>query len=313
MQMYIIRQINCFYRLINIFYMYHQLKSFLAIAELKSVSMAAKRIHLTQPALTQHVRFLEELFGIRLIVRSGNTMELTPEGIKLRDIADPLVVGMDGLKTALTTNGEKSSVVRFATIDSVTHSILAGAIRKILATEPSIQLIPSVEASGMAVQHLLAGTIDLALITLDNLPRSLGNELLFHERLVFIGSPAHRSLRKDRLVNLPFILFPQSSMTRSLVDEAMAKQRIVPNILLETIKVSAIVAFVEAGLGISIVPNYSVLRDIQLGRIVELPIRTSVKRRVGVAFRKDRPLSSSTINFIQCLRAEKRNIKGNHD
>lgn len=285
--------------------MYHQLRSFLAIAELKSVSLAARRIHLTQPALTQHVRFLEGRFRAKLLRREGNGMELTPEGRVLHDAAKPLVEGMDHLGEAFHAEPSEQEIVRFAVIDSVTESILPAAVRSFLGENPRAQLIPSVEASGLAIQDLLKGVIDMALITLDELPNGLGGEELFQERMAFIGAPAHRGLRRERLARLPFIIFPKSSRSRRAVDEALARLGIVPNILLETIKVSAIVALVEAGMGVSLVPYYSVHRDLASGRIVELSLQTSIRRRVGIAYRKDRPLSPPAIRFIRCLRAER--------
>lgn len=291
--------------------MYYQLQSFIAIADLQSVSLAAKKIHLTQPALTQHIRYLEDRFKAKLLRRQGNAMELTPEGRRLYECAKGIVAELDGLEEMFHFGDtQKKKIIRFSTIDSVTNSILPAAIKAFLATNPDVQLIPSIEASGVAVRDLLKGSTDLALVTLGNMPRTVGTEELFNERMIFIGATEYRDLSKIRITKLPFILFPKTSITRALIDDVFAKLKIAPSILFESMKVSAIVSFVEAGMGISIVPYHSVEKDLAGGRICELSVPTGASRSVGVAFRKSEPLAAYAISFIKSLREASTKLNG---
>ncbi len=285
--------------------MYAQLRTLLMSADLGSVSIAARRLYLTQPALTQHIRSLEEQFGVKLLRRVGNAMELTPEGKRLYDASKSLIASFEGLKEIFAPDEASKETLQFSTIDSITLSILPTTIKRVRKACPQARLVPHVEASGLAIQHLLAGELDLALCTLDHLPRSLGKESLFEERLIFIGAPEHRAIRNARkLYDLPMILLPRSSMTRSLIDKALSDLKIAPQISLETIKVSTIIAFVEAGMGVSLVPNYSVQKELKSGRIVEIPIKVKARRTVGVAYSRERPLSPLALTFIRELRKQ---------
>lgn len=282
--------------------MYYQLKSFIVISDLKSVSLAAKKLYLTQPALTQHVRFLEDQFKVKLIGRVGNAMELTAEGKLLYDAAKGLVEQFEQLGKIFSASDEKKTL-RFSTIDSATLSILPAAIKGLLAKTPQTQLIPHIEASAVATGHLLEGKLDLAICTLDHLPPTLGKEIIFREKLIFIGSAKHCTIRSALNLNgISMILFPKSSMTRGLIDKIISDLKLTPKISFETIKVSAITAFVEAGMGVSLVPYYSVLKDLKAGRIIELPIKTNTTRTVGVTYPKDRPLPPVALEFIRQLR-----------
>ena len=279
-----------------------KLQSFIAISDLKSVSLAAKRLYLTQPALTQHIRFLERHFDVSLLKRVGNTMELTPEGKKLYDASKELVDQSHQLDH-LFSEEHQQETLRFSTIDSVTLSILPAAIKAVLTKNPEAKLIPHDESSHLAINMLREGQLDLALCTLDHLPPQLGREVLLREKLIFIGTPKHRAIKTIRaLSDLPMILFPTSSMTRGLIDTTLAKLKITPHIAFESIKVSAIMAFIEAGMGISLVPYYSAWKELKNGRIVEIPITTAASRSIGIAFSKGRPLTSLALAFIRELR-----------
>jgi DNA-binding transcriptional LysR family regulator len=238
--------------------MYQLLQSFIQIVELKSVSAAARKLYRTQPALTRQIRQLEGHFGCRLLVRSGNSMELTPEGSTLYTAAKKAVIPIEQLEHIFESPSKSHETLMFSTIDSATASILPAAINKFLKKH-DVQLRPLVMSSRLAYNALLRDEIDFAICTIDSAPATLRCEKLFKEDLVLIGPEKCTGKEaKSQIASRSFILLPEISTIREMIDGFFKRHKIHPHIVLETIKVSAIISFVEAGLGLSIVPEYSV-------------------------------------------------------
>lgn len=284
--------------------MYHLLQSFIQIVELKSVSAAARKLYRTQPALTRQVRQLEEHFGCRLLIRKGNAMELTPEGTTLYAAAKKAINPIEQLNHIFESPAKSFETLTFSTIDSATASILPPAIKKFLQKH-DVQLKPQVMSSRLAYTALLHDEIDFAICTIDSVPAPLRGEELFKEELVLIG-PEEYSKKEARslIATKPFILLPETSTIREKIDRFFKQHNIHPHIILETIKVSAIISFVEAGLGLSIVPEYSVRGEQSHHRIYRLPVKTGLERTVGIATRRQRALSSTALALIDLLRKE---------
>lgn len=292
--------------------MMDRLKSLVKIVDLGGVSRAAKSLHLTQPALTQHIRFLEKRFGKTLLRRKGNNMELSPEGEHLYGLAKNLLVQYEKLEKAFSFENITQGKLKFSSVDSTMESIVPKALKKLLAKRRNIKVHPSIYATSVAVQHLLAEKIDFAICTIDHLPPELSAETLFKESLVFIGSKEHAAIqRKAELKKEKFILFPRSSLTRFQIDNVFRRLGFTPKIVFENIKVSAIVSLVEAGLGLSIVPYHSVQADLQNGRVYPIPVATKAGRTVGIAYKKGKPLSPLALEFIHCLREESQKFISN--
>ena len=284
--------------------MLQKLQTFLYVAELQSVSLAAKKSLLTQPALTHHIRALEKHFGKKLLQRVGNHMQLTAEGAKLYEASWPLFEQLKKVEQVFAQQ-EEELVLQFSTIDSVIDSILPKSISKLKVKQPNISFNMQVCASQIAFGMLLEEKIAFALCTIDNLPKGLCAEKLFAEELIFIGSEKHCNVKDvQKIQQENFILFPQHSMTRRLVDQALQHFKIHPNILLEHIKTSTIVSFVENDLGISLVPRYSVYKDLRAKRIFEIPIKTGVRRTVGIVYREKTVFSNIALAFFDILKKE---------
>jgi len=291
--------------------MLDRLKSFVMIGDLHSVSLAARKLYLTQPALTQHIRFLENHFDKKLIYRSGNAMELTPEGERLHLAARDLLKKSEELNEIFVSNKAKKRSLRFSAIDSTTETIVPYAIKKLLKKHKNIRLIPDIYSSTIAASNLLKESLDLSVCVTDFLPAELGKEVLMTEPFVFIGNKDHSNLTKIRdLEKEDFIIFPQAAMTRRLMDEMFRNMKLAPNIVVETIKASAIVSFVHAGMGVSVVPYYSVYQDLKSKRVYQIPIKTKTKRTIGIAYKRGKMLPVEALEFIKYLREASQKISG---
>ena len=82
----------------------HRLETFVTLARLKSYTKTAKHLNLTQPAVTQHIQYLEQYYGAQLICRARKDMHLTPEGELLLDYAQKVLALSTGLKRSIANS-----------------------------------------------------------------------------------------------------------------------------------------------------------------------------------------------------------------
>lgn len=291
--------------------MYYRLKTFIKIAEVGSITLAAKSLSLTQPAVTQHVRFLEQKYGVNLIHRKGSGIELTPEGEQLYNLAKDAVKKIDEIDQFFVDKEmQGKATLNFSMIDSVAFSIASPVMKKILMTNTSLLVHPSVYPSASVIGRLEGDEIDLGICVVDDIPKTMGSEVLFEEPLIFIGSERDKNIKStDELRTKDFIVFPHHAKTRALIDEVLQRLSISPKKIVDVLKISTIVPMVEAGMGVSIVPCYAVYDDLKNKRVYKLPIETGSRRSIGIIYRKGAQFSKSVLKFVELLRAEAKKIK----
>jgi DNA-binding transcriptional LysR family regulator len=140
------------------------LQSFLAAAEELNFSRAARRLHLAQPALTAHIRQLEEAVGTRLFVRSNRIHGLTPAGKALQGEAQAVVGRAQGLKQiAMRARNGETGTLRLGIIPPAAVSPIASVLREFSRKFPLVTLSVCQNDQQRLVQMLLDKDLDLVL------------------------------------------------------------------------------------------------------------------------------------------------------
>lgn len=166
----------------------HRYNKFLAVAETGSFSEAAKKLHVTQPAITFAIASLERAFGTKLYIRKKYAVELTPDGIIVAETAKKLAQEINKMRRGL---GLKPATAHYQVgiIDSLAHLLYASSDKSPLLNNIEVM----VDNSRQIINELLAHKIDAGLIT--GQPASLGSDIavakLHSEEFVFVCAP-HR-------------------------------------------------------------------------------------------------------------------------
>lgn len=142
------------------------LKTFLVVAETLNISAAARRLHVTQPALSRHIHLLEHQVGHPLFVRHRSGLRLTATGLTLRDYGLKAVEAAENaLQHARGAGSKEGTVVRFGYYGiSVWENILAPAIEEFVRQHPQVTLNMVEESSVHLAADLQAGQLDVALL-----------------------------------------------------------------------------------------------------------------------------------------------------
>lgn len=286
-----------------------QLEAFLAVAREGSFSLAAKRIHLSQPTLSEHVAELEGELGARLFLRAGRTVALTEPGRVFQAYALRAVTTIADARRAMQElDGlQRGSLVVGASTTPGTY-LLPAVIARFRARYPGIVLRLDLGNSREIEERIQTNELDLGIVG--------GHELARGERcvaagvddeLVLVVGPAHRWARARaiipaRLAEEPLLVREEGSATRRVTERALQQAGVTVQIGMELAHTEAVKQAVMAGLGVAFVSVYAVRGELDGGRLRRVPIHgLRILRHFHVIHNEARTLTASARAFLAML------------
>ena len=268
-----------------------QLKAFLAIAEAKTFTAGAKRVNVTQAAVSMQIRQLEDECGLPLFIRTPRRVILTEAGeyllerarkiLREHDAALAEIAEVAGAEHGRLRVGSASAM--FATMQLPT--ILERLKQKFTRAEINV----SSGTSHVLVEKILHGEIDIAFVSLPVETANILTELLFSDEIVAIAHPKH-ALAKQKYISAAtlageqLILGEKGGNTRRLIDDFFAAANVKPNVMMELSRQEAINQMVENNMGVGIAGAKTVAGEIAAGRLVSWGIEgAEIKWDLGLA------------------------------
>jgi DNA-binding transcriptional LysR family regulator len=270
-----------------------QLRYFLAVAETRHFTQAADNLGVAQPTLSKQIHTLEESLGAPLFERIRGAVSLTVAGAALLPLAQRMVADADAARTAVSDIvGLRRGEVRLGATPSLCSSLVPEVLRTFRSEHPEIQLYVNEGSSQDLIENLHAHTLDLALIVE---PRS-GVDSFLEARPVLQESLAvasmmdgppptpHAQIALSELEHTPLVMFRAGYDIRGVTLEACRMAGFTPKFAVEGGEMDAVLAFVEAGLGVALVPSM-VLVNRPLLRATPLA-PPGMQRTIALAHRK---------------------------
>lgn len=286
-----------------------QLETFLAVAEEKSFSRAAIRLHRTQPAVSQVIRKLEASVGETLFDRVARDGSLTAAGELLQEYALRLLALRREASSAL---GELKSLER-------------GQLQLAANEYTCMYLLPAVDAFrrefphiNVTIHRVLASRIpdelnqrvfEIGVISFRADPAQFRTIAVYGDSLAFIVSPSHplacaSSVSINELGKELFIAHQVASPLRRKVIEAFQRYRTPLNMDIELPTIEAIKRFVAMGNGVALVPHLTVARELETGELVRVPVdELEMKRVLRLVHRRQGTLSYAARVFLRTVRS----------
>lgn len=273
----------------------HRLAVFHLVATQGGYARAARAADypITQPALHQQMKKLEQEVGVALLERvAKDRMQPTPAGLRLLAFAAPFFRDLPAVVRGLGT-GSFGGSLSIQAESLLIRGLLPAWLGALRRSHPGIELHLE-ELQHVDVGPLLAGRTDALVAFLPEVPDSIATQTvaLLHPCLVVPRERAPARARAPRLAelaDLPFLAYPAGTRPRALQAEALARKSVEPSELITLGTADSILGFVESGLGWSLIPSLDPkgpsgrrLAAFPLGR----PTRTFP---VSLAWRKDAP------------------------
>jgi DNA-binding transcriptional LysR family regulator len=238
------------------------LEHFLAVAEERSFTRAAARIHLVQSALSVSIRSLERELGARLFDRTTHSVELTDAGTALVVEARSTLAAAEAARDAVAavTSGVRGTV-HVGIMRAVAAIDLAGLLTRYHREYPDVRLVPSPAEGGSVelVRDVAEGKLDLAFVGLPtDYPKGLTVRTIATEEMLLACPPEHPLARRRRielreLDGERFVDYPPGWGTRLSVDRLIADAGLQREIAVEIGDVPTVVELVRAGFGFAFV------------------------------------------------------------
>ncbi|HEX9048892.1 MAG TPA: LysR family transcriptional regulator [Verrucomicrobiae bacterium] len=285
---------------------FQQLRGFCHAAFSGSISKAAQRMCLSQPAVSQQIQGLESELGATLFDRHGAKIRLTHDGELLFQMARPLIEGLEDLDEKFRQRRLEvdEGHIEVAAGTSTILYFLPEHVEAFHRAHPKIEVRLQNVTGAEGLERLRAGLVDFAVGPLMEVPADIEfHPIVFYEPVVItcLGHPlAHqKKLTLEAIGKYPLILPPRNLSTSPMVDATFKKHGLSYSVTMEVGGWEGIKKYVELGLGISIIISIGLtgaerLEVIPAGQL--FPGRT-----YGVVLLKGKILSPQALRFVNAL------------
>lgn len=285
-----------------------QLEIFVAVYEENNMTRAAKKMYMTQPAVSQTIREIEEEYLISLFERSGSKLHVTQAGEKLYQYAKRIFQIMDDMRSEMTMN-EATTEIRVGCNVSAGTALIRGYIKDFQTLYPNIKISVLVSRSAVLEERINNRDIDFAIM--EDLVHSADQMIqipYYKDRIVIVAASDHplvgkKEISLHHLTSENFLLRERGAGVRDKFEYILKINDIYIEPLWESSTTKALVNAVLDGIGIAVLPYLLVKEYLEMGIIVELPIKgISLNRNLNIVYHKDKILTKPIESFISLIR-----------
>jgi DNA-binding transcriptional LysR family regulator len=283
----------------------HQLRYFVAVAEARHFTKAARGLRIAQPSVSRAIRVLEDELGTPLFHRMKGNVALTAAGETLLPWARRVLADVDGAAGEVRELADlRRGRLAVGATPSLTITLLPPALAKFHAAYPGVDLVLHEAGSRDLVGELEQGALDVALVIMPVRHETLETAPLLREELV-VAVPHDHPLASRKTVaiadlkGLPLVMFRDGYDLRAATVAACRRAGFEPTFALEGGEMDGVLRFTAAGLGVAVVP--SLVID-AAGPLKAVRLSDPLTRTIGFANRRDRRLSRAGREFVEVVR-----------
>jgi len=286
-----------------------QIKYFIEVAKREHVTSAAQALHVAQSAVSRQIFNLEAELGVDLFIREGRSVKLTTVGKAfLERMEQAMNVIEDAQQIVEEYTDPERGTVHIGFPSTLASYMLPTAISAFRQQYPHVKFSLHQGSHRYLKEAVVKGDVNIALVA----PVPIKKEktkatILFSENLVAL-IPLHHPLAKEKSLTLnqlrhdSFILFPEGFILREIVDKACKQFGFTPNVSFEGEDIDAIKGLVSAGLGISLVPEITLIDNVPRSTVMVPIDEPSVTRTVGMLIPTERTLLPTEKMFYRFLK-----------
>jgi DNA-binding transcriptional LysR family regulator len=282
-------------------------KSFVAVAEARSFTRAARVMHSTQPTLSRQIARLENELGTRLFERYGRQVKCTATGQLLLPLAQAICARTEEAVSLIREQaGTGASSVRLGAVGNVFALLLTPIVASFLAAYPrvSVELIEKDDAQ--LEEAVISGELDCAVMTPWGSTRAATQHLLTEEILLVVPRDhplaTAKAVALSRLAN-ESILLPRATMNAgNITADALRRAGLEPRLSYRANYPELIKALVRRGFGVAPMPKMLVAAD-SLEGLAAIPFERPLFRDLDLIYPRDRPLSAAARALMVHIRA----------
>ncbi|MFS0724529.1 LysR substrate-binding domain-containing protein [Paenibacillus sp. 1P07SE] len=290
-----------------------QLKVFVLTVKLKSLSLVAAELQIKQPTVTFHLNKLQEYCGVPLfITQSYHVLQLTEEGRALYRYAQQVTALTDDMHAMMEGYRQQpGGVIAIGSTHTPATYLLPPLLKAYKKDHPAVRIALEVKTAPVLLDKIRHYELDCGLVSFDKLEDSeLEVTASLQDDLILVCPPGHPLLAEDeltpeRIAAYPFVSHETESVSRRLIEGWAAQHGVKLSLAMEVSSTETMKEMIRSGLGVGILSELSVQRDIGQGRLVgrSLP-GASFGRRIFLVHHKKKLLSPAMHRFLSMLRSD---------
>lgn len=276
-----------------------QLEYFIEVSRLKNFTQAAEQLHVTQPSVTISLNKLEDELGVKLLDRNTKRVRLTCKGeVFYQRMLGVFTEMQDAVNEVRKNEDSNVSIGLPPMIGATFFPQIFSQFHKYF---PNINFNVVEKGSAYTLEMLEKGELELGFIILPKSSETLEMIPLIDAKIVACVPTGHKFVQRrfinwDDLSNELFIMLSDEFVHKKIIYEGFNDRGIVPNTIFSSNKIETVKNMVASGLGISLLMDKYVEDDKEIKGI---PLIPEIPLKIGLAWRKERKISKSSMSFIE--------------
>lgn len=288
-----------------------QLEYFCAVSRYHSITQAAQKLYVTQPAISNAIKELEKEFSIQLFTRNKNHLSLTREGEIFYQKANALLQTIHQTSSELLDLGQQNVPIRIGIPPLLSTVFFPDMLIRFHEKHPEVPVELYEYGSIRAAELVQDETLDLALVNMNfyGLDK-LNSYKILSDRIVFCVSGDHplageKEVTMDMLQNESVILYNTDSVQNSTMNQLFDQLDTKPTVILRASQLYTIRSFVQQNLGGAFL-YASLLRN--MPELIGLPIVPTIEQEIGLIWKKGKYVNSSAEKFLTFAKENPRRV-----
>ncbi|HEY4357984.1 MAG TPA: LysR family transcriptional regulator [Acidobacteriaceae bacterium] len=284
-----------------------QLETFLAVAEERSFSRAAMRLHRTQPAVSQVIAKLEAELGERLLERSSRDGTLTDAGEVLLEYAQKMLNLRADANAALTDLRSLHHGRLNIAANEYTCLYLLPVLHDFRREHPKLKVAVQRALASRIADEVLQHSVEIGVVSFSPDDPHVQSVTVYRDQLVCIANPGHPLAKAgkasiQRLGRESFVAHNIPSPQRQKVIAAFKRHKTPLQMDVELPSLEAIKRFVERGNGVALVPRLTVESELETGTLIAIAVpELQMERQLRLVFRREANLSHAARAFLHVV------------
>lgn len=278
------------------------LRIFIAVAEYKKMSLAAQKLFITQPSVSQAIKEIEDYYGVKLFERLSRKLHITESGLYLLKYARHIVQSFDEMEMGLKNKGQNISLHIGASI-TVGSCMINNIINKLEKENEDISTIVTVNNTDTLEKMLLNSELDVAIVEGVISNKELITKPIYTDKLIVVVGKNHKFYNKDEIsifdLNKENIISrEEGSGSRKIFDNILKNYNIDVNIVLSSTDTQSIKNAAINGRGVAVLSSMIVEDELKKGTLRKISLKeVTMFREISVVYHKNKFIS----NYLKCF------------
>lgn len=285
-----------------------QIRYFIEVAKREHVTEAAHALHVAQSAVSRQIFNLEAELGVDLFIRKGRNVKLTPIGrVFLNHMEQAINVIEDARQVVSEYTDPERGTIHIGFPSSLATYILPTAISAFRNEYPNVQFELNQGSYHELQDAVIKGDVNIALVApVPAEKEQIKGSILFTEKIVALLPISHplahmKALKLNELRNDSFVLYPNGFILREIIENNCKQIGFQPKVSFEGKDIDAIKGLVSAGLGISLIPEITLIDNLPRATVTVPVIEPEITRTVGMIISTNRQLLPTEQLFYEFL------------